>query len=116
MSPSRHGGGTDGPDRYQNQEPASQRQHTGSAMPGGCISKYNPNGSKYWRLTYRFVGKEKRLAIGVYPKVTLKSARKACELTRAHLKQRVDSFQAKQARKVEQAQTNPRLQIMSSLG
>ena len=71
----------------------------------GLYIEVQPNGSKYWRLKYRFVGKEKRLAIGVYPKVTLKSARKACELARAHLEQGVDSSQAKQARKVEQAQS-----------
>ncbi len=28
-----------------------------------------PNGSKYWCLKYRFGGKEKRLALGVYPEV-----------------------------------------------
>lgn len=33
--------------------------------------------SKYWRLRYRFEGKEKLLAIGVYPKVSLSDARKA---------------------------------------
>ena len=32
------------------------------------------NGSKYWRLKYRFAGKQKTLALGVYPKVTLKQA------------------------------------------
>ena len=26
-----------------------------------------PNGSKYWRLKYRFLGKQKTLALGVYP-------------------------------------------------
>jgi integrase len=34
-----------------------------------------PNGSKYWRLKYRFAGKENILALGVYPEVSLKSAR-----------------------------------------
>lgn len=34
-----------------------------------------PNGSKYWRLKYRFLGKEKLLALGVYPEVSLKEAR-----------------------------------------
>ena len=33
------------------------------------------NGSKYWRLDYRFGGKRKTLAIGVYPQVSLKEAR-----------------------------------------
>lgn len=34
-----------------------------------------PNGAKYWRLKYRFAGKQKTLAVGVYPKVALKQAR-----------------------------------------
>ncbi len=34
-----------------------------------------PNGSKYWRLKYRFMGKQKTLALGVYPTVSLKEAR-----------------------------------------
>lgn len=34
-----------------------------------------PNGAKYWRLAYRFNGKQKTLALGVYPDVSLKQAR-----------------------------------------
>ncbi len=34
-----------------------------------------PNGSKYWRLKYRHLGKEKKLAIGVYPLISLAEAR-----------------------------------------
>lgn len=34
-----------------------------------------PNGSKYWRLKYFFAGKEKLLALGVYPDVPLIEAR-----------------------------------------
>ncbi|WP_444889489.1 tyrosine-type recombinase/integrase [Microbulbifer sp. DLAB2-AA] len=34
-----------------------------------------PNGSKYWRLKYRFKGRQKTLALGVYPSVSLKQAR-----------------------------------------
>jgi len=32
-------------------------------------------GGKYWRLKYRIANKEKRLALGVYPATSLKSAR-----------------------------------------
>ncbi|WP_444919250.1 Arm DNA-binding domain-containing protein [Microbulbifer sp. JMSA003] len=32
-------------------------------------------GSKYWRLKYRFQGKQKTLNLGVYPSVSLKQAR-----------------------------------------
>lgn len=34
-----------------------------------------PNGSKYWRLAYRFNDKQKTLALGVYPDISLKQAR-----------------------------------------
>jgi integrase len=69
----------------------------------GLYAEIQPNGSKYWRLKYRFAGKEKRLAIGVYPKVSLKAARKACDLAKDQLEQGIDPSQAKKAKKVEQA-------------
>ena len=34
-----------------------------------------PSGSKYWRLRYFFAGKEKLLALGVYPEISLADAR-----------------------------------------
>ena len=34
-----------------------------------------PSGAKYWRLKYFFGGKEKLLALGVYPQITLTDAR-----------------------------------------
>jgi hypothetical protein len=37
-----------------------------------------PSGAKYWRLSYRFLGKQKTLALGVYPTVSLFDAREAC--------------------------------------
>jgi hypothetical protein len=35
----------------------------------GLFLLIHPNGSKYWRLKYRYGGKEKMLAFGVYPDV-----------------------------------------------
>lgn len=35
----------------------------------------HPNGSKYWRLRYRYLGKENTLALGVYPTLSLSEAR-----------------------------------------
>ena len=43
---------------------------------GGLYLELHPNGSRYWRMKYRFGGTEKRLAFGVYPEVTLADARK----------------------------------------
>ena len=42
---------------------------------GGLYLLIAPHGSKLWRLAYRFGGKQKTLAIGAYPTVTLKAAR-----------------------------------------
>ncbi|HQQ62097.1 MAG TPA: integrase arm-type DNA-binding domain-containing protein [Pseudomonadales bacterium] len=43
---------------------------------GGLYLEVMPNGSRYWRLKYRYAGKENRLALGVYPDVSLKTARR----------------------------------------
>ena len=45
----------------------------------GMFLLVNPSGSKYWRLKYRFGGKEKTLALGVYPEVSLAEARAAVQ-------------------------------------
>ncbi|MDO5630526.1 MAG: integrase arm-type DNA-binding domain-containing protein [Paracoccus sp. (in: a-proteobacteria)] len=42
---------------------------------GGLFLMVNPNGSKLWRLAYRFDGKQKTLAFGAYPAVRLADAR-----------------------------------------
>jgi len=42
---------------------------------GGLYLEVTPKGGKYWRFKYRFAGKEKRLALGVYPDLSLADAR-----------------------------------------
>lgn len=42
---------------------------------GGLYLEVTASGSRYWRLKYRYGGKEKRLAFGVYPEVSLAEAR-----------------------------------------
>ena len=42
---------------------------------GGLFVILNPSGSRWWRIKYRFGGKEKLLSLGVYPDVSLKEAR-----------------------------------------
>ncbi|SUG50016.1 integrase [Salmonella enterica subsp. arizonae] len=51
----------------------------------GLYLLIKPNGSKLWHLKYRFGGKEKKLAFGAYPTVTLANARKLREEARAVL-------------------------------
>lgn len=51
----------------------------------GLYLLVNPNGSKYWRLKYRFQGKEQKLALGIYPEISLKQARTQSDEARQHL-------------------------------
>lgn len=57
---------------------------------GGLYLLVNPTGSRLWRWKYRFVGKEKILAIGAYPTVTLAKAREARDAARILLAEGVD--------------------------
>jgi integrase len=43
---------------------------------GGLHILIQPTGGKLWRLAYRFAGKQKTLALGIYPTVTLEEARR----------------------------------------
>ncbi|BEO26234.1 integrase [Serratia marcescens] len=62
----------------------------------------HPNGSKYWRLQYRFSGKQKMLALGVYPDVSLADARARRDEARKLLANSIDPGDKKKNDKVEQ--------------
>ncbi|CAM3333514.1 tyrosine-type recombinase/integrase [Klebsiella grimontii] len=62
----------------------------------------HPNGSKYWRLQYRFGGKQKMLALGVYPEVSLADARARRDEARKLLANGIDPGDKKKNDKVEQ--------------
>lgn len=62
---------------------------------GGMYLLINPNGSKYWRLKYRHLGKEKLLAIGTYPDVSLSDAREARDSAKKAISNGTDPIQAK---------------------
>ncbi|HHA1461722.1 TPA: tyrosine-type recombinase/integrase [Enterobacter kobei] len=61
----------------------------------------HPNGSKYWRLQYRFGGKQKMLALGVYPDVSLADARARRDEARKLLANSIDPGDKKKNDKVE---------------
>lgn len=63
----------------------------------------HPNGSKYWRLQYRYDGKQKMLALGVYPEITLADARARRDEARKLLANGVDPGDKKKNDKVEQS-------------
>ena len=54
---------------------------------------------KYWRLNYRYLGKQKTLALGVYPAVSLAKARRLRDVAREQLAEGVDPTTAKRDNK-----------------
>ncbi|EGY28504.1 Phage integrase [Candidatus Regiella insecticola 5.15] len=68
----------------------------------GMFLFIHPNGSKYWRLRYRFGGKEKMLALGVYSEITLSDARHKRDQARKLVAAGTDPSEYKKAVKVEQ--------------
>ena len=65
----------------------------------GLYLLVKPNGGKYWKLAYRFGGKQKELSIGVYPDVSLKHARIKRDDARKQLAQDIDPSQEKKLKR-----------------
>jgi integrase len=65
----------------------------------GLYLLLNPGGGKLWRLKYRFEGKEKLLALGAYPAITLKDARDRRDEAKKLLANGVDPGAVKKAQK-----------------
>lgn len=69
----------------------------------GLYLEVAPSGGKWWRLKFRFEGKEKRLSLGVYPDVGLKEARDRRDEARKLLADGVDPSQNRKAQKAARA-------------
>jgi hypothetical protein len=65
----------------------------------GLYLELSPNGGKWWRLKYRFDGKEKRLSLGVYPDVKLKEARDRRDIARKLLAEGIDPSENRKIQK-----------------
>jgi integrase len=57
---------------------------------GGLFLLLTPTGSRWWRLKYRFGGKEKLLSLGTFPDVSLKDARDRRDIARKQLATGID--------------------------
>jgi integrase len=66
----------------------------------GLFLLVNPKGAKYWRYKYRYGGKEKTLALGVFPEVSLKDARVAHQEARTKLDKGVDPGEERRVQKL----------------
>ncbi|EBG5865744.1 DUF4102 domain-containing protein [Salmonella enterica subsp. enterica] len=69
---------------------------------GGLYVEVATNGSRYWRMKYRVAGKEKRLAFGVYPDVSLADAREKRDVAKKILAAGGDPGETKKSEKLAQ--------------
>jgi integrase len=78
----------------------TQRLFDGSGM----YLELSPSGGKWWRLKYRFGGKEKRLSLGTYPDTSLADAREKRDAARKLLSAGVDPGEQRKAVKAAGAE------------
>ena len=71
----------------------------------GLYLEITSAGGRYWRMKYRYQGKEKRLAFGVYPDISLAQARAKRDQARALLADGTDPGHAKKEAKREKAKS-----------
>ena len=64
----------------------------------GLYLEVTPSGGRFWRLKYRFNGRESTLTIGSYPEITLAQARRARDEARIQLYNNIDPNAIKNAR------------------
>ena len=79
----------------RNAKPAAKPRRL--ADGGGLTLSIRPNGTKAWRLRYRFHGKEQQLSLGIYPDVSLQEARRRRDEARQLLARGVNPSAARKA-------------------
>ena len=75
---------------------AQKGEKVGKEADGGGLILLN---GKYWRLCYRFGGKQKTLALGVYPIVSLLLARRGRDEAKTLLAQGIDPSEKRKEEK-----------------
>jgi hypothetical protein len=78
----------------------------------GLYLEVSETGRKWWRLKYRYAGKEKRLSLGVYPETSLKAARARCDEARKLLSDGVDPSQQRKVDRLVRAERSEDTEII----
>lgn len=66
----------------------------------GLYIEVHPSGSKLWRLKYRHLGKDKRIALGSYPEVGLAEARQKRDDARRQIRDGIDPLAERKREKL----------------
>ncbi|GJE60284.1 tyrosine-type recombinase/integrase [Methylobacterium trifolii] len=69
----------------------------------GLFLLVNPNGARYWRLKYRFGGKERLYAVGVYPEIGLGEARSKVAEARRLIREGIDPVADRKRQRIDVA-------------
>jgi integrase len=80
---------------------------------GGLQLWIFPAGSKLWRLAYRFQGKQKLLALGGYPDVSLQDARTKRDEAKTLVRAGIDPSQARKDEKRERETANATFDLVA---
>jgi integrase len=83
--------------QIKGEKPAEKSKRLSDAH--GLYLLLNPDGSRWWRMDYRFAGKRKTLSLGTYPDVSLKDARAKLEDARGDIRRGVDPSEKRRATK-----------------
>ncbi|GKW14491.1 hypothetical protein PEC301937_04410 [Pectobacterium carotovorum subsp. carotovorum] len=78
----------------------------------GMFLLVHPNSSKYWRLRFRFGGKQHISALGVYPEVSLSEARQKRDKARKHVAAGIDPREHKKAVKAKQEEDEKTFEVV----
>ena len=81
---------------------------------GGLQLWVQPNGSRLWRLAYRFNGKQKLLSFGKYPFVSLAGARQGRDQAKKQLAAGTDPLPARNQQKLAQPQAGDSFKIVAA--
>lgn len=83
----------------RNAKPSEKTQRLFDGL--GLYLEISPKGGKWWRLKYRYAGKEKRLSLGTYPDTSLKAARDRRDEARKLLREGIDPSEHRKQVKTE---------------
>lgn len=80
---------------------------------GGLFLLVTPKGGKLWRFKYRFDGKEKLLALGAYPEITLAEARERRDKARKQLANDIDPGAVRKAMKEAETEETETFEVIA---
>ncbi|NPU86554.1 MAG: integrase arm-type DNA-binding domain-containing protein [Syntrophaceae bacterium] len=72
-----------------------------------------PHGGKYWRFKYRYDGKEKLLALGTYPEISLLDARERRDAARRQVAKGIDPGAVRKAQKKAETEATETFEVIA---